>query len=193
MTAADVVATYKRLTDPKGGGAALSAFKGVLQPSGVKAVGDYTVVFTLDAPTASFPYLTSNTTYQAIILPANYKDGTFTTTPQTTGAFNLTSYTPGVGAKFDRNPSWWGGKAPLDGVDVTYYADESAAVAARPERPDRHDEPDVVHGRPRRIQQPEAADRHGQGHAAPRDLDAHLRRSLRPRSSRTPSSARRWR
>ena len=130
MTAADVVATYKRLTDPKGGGAALSAFKGVLQPSGVKAVGDYTVVFTLDAPTASFPYLTSNTTYQAIILPADYKDGTFTTTPQTTGAFNLVSYTPGVGAKFDRNPSWWGGKSPLDGVDVTYYADESAAIAA---------------------------------------------------------------
>ena len=130
MTAADVVATYKRLTDPAGGGAALSAFKGVLQPSGVSAVGDYTVVFTLDAPTASFPYLTSNTTYQAIILPANYKDGTFTTTPQTTGAFNLTSYTPGVGAKFERNPSWWGGNVPLDGVDVTYYADESAAIAA---------------------------------------------------------------
>lgn len=130
MTAADVVATYKRLTDPKGGGAALSAFKGVLQPSGVKAVGDYTVVFTLDAPTASFPYLTSNTTYQAIILPADYKDGTFTSTPQTTGAFNLTSYTPGVGAKFERNPSWWGGKSLLDGVDVTYYADESAAIAA---------------------------------------------------------------
>ena len=130
MKAADVVATYKRITDPKGGGAALSAFKGVLSPSGIKAVDDYTVVFTLDAPTASFPYLTSNTTYQSIILPAGYKDGTFTTTPQTTGAFNLVSYTPGVGAKFDRNPSWWGGKAPLDGVDVTYYTDESAAVAA---------------------------------------------------------------
>ena len=102
----------------------------MLSPSGIKAVDDYTVVFTLDAPTASFPYLTSNTTYQSIILPAGYKDGTFTTTPQTTGAFNLVSYTPGVGAKFDRNPSWWGGKAPLDGVDVTYYTDESAAVAA---------------------------------------------------------------
>jgi peptide/nickel transport system substrate-binding protein len=130
MTAADVVATYKRITDPKGGGAALSAFKGVLQPSGIKAVGANTVVFTLDAPTSAFPYLTSNTTYQSIILPATYKNGTFTKTPQTTGAFNLVSYTPGVGAKFDRNPNWWGGKAPLEGVDATYYADESAAIAA---------------------------------------------------------------
>jgi len=130
MTSADVVATFKTLTDPKGGGAALSAFKGVLQPAGVKAVGDYTVVFTLDSPSASFPYLTSNTTYQAIILPADYQTGSFTTTPQTTGGFNLVSYTPGVGAKFDRNPGWWGGKTALDGVDVTYYSDEAAAVAA---------------------------------------------------------------
>ena len=56
--------------------------------------------------------------------------GTFATTPQTTGPFNLVSYTPGVGAKYDRNPNWWGGKAPLDGVDVTFYTDDAAVVAA---------------------------------------------------------------
>jgi peptide/nickel transport system substrate-binding protein len=130
LTAADVVATYKRLTDPNGGSSALSAFKGLLGPGGIKAVGQYTVVFYLQAPSASFPYLTSNTTYQAIILPANYQNGTFTKTPQTTGPFIMTSYTPGVGAKFDRNPNWWGGKAPLDGVDVTYYSDNAAVDAA---------------------------------------------------------------
>ena len=85
--------------------------------------------FTLDAPTASFPYLTSSTTYQAIVLPKDYKLGSFTATPQTTGAFKLTSYTPGVGAKYDRNTTWWGGQAALDGVDVTYYADEAAMIA----------------------------------------------------------------
>jgi len=130
LTAADVVATYKALTDPNGKSQALSAFKGILGPGGIRAVSDYTVVFYLQAPTAGFPYLTSNTTYQAIILPANYQTGTFAKTPQTTGAFNLTSYTPGVGARFDRNPSWWGGKAPLDGVDVTYYSDNAAVDAA---------------------------------------------------------------
>jgi len=126
----DVVAVYDRLTDPKSGSQALSAFKGVLSPGGTKRIDDLTVQFRLDAPTASFPYLTSSTTYQSILLPADYKLGTFEKTPQTTGAFRLTSYNPGVGAKFERNPNWWGGRAPLDGVDVTYYSDDSAVVSA---------------------------------------------------------------
>ena len=35
-----------------------------------------------------------------------------------------------MGAEFDRNPNWWGGKALFDGVDFTYYADDAAVVAA---------------------------------------------------------------
>ena len=129
MTADDVVTTFKRLTgDPTS--QALSAFKGVLSPTGVSKVDDLTVEFDLDSPTASFPYLTSSTTYQAIILPSNYQIGTFEKTPQATGAFKLTSYTPGNGAKYDRYAGWWGGHAPLDGVDVTYYSDDAAATAA---------------------------------------------------------------
>lgn len=128
----DVVATYKRLVSEKVNppSAALSALKGVLSSGGIRKIDNFTVAFHLDTPTASFPYLTSSTTYQAIILPKTYKIGTFTETPQTTGAFAITSYTPGVGATYDRNESWWGGKAPLDGVDVTYYADSAAATAA---------------------------------------------------------------
>lgn len=126
----DVVATFKRLVDPNSGSQALSAFKGVLSPAGVRKVDNLTVEFRLDAPTASFPYLTSSTTYQAIILPADYKLGTFTSEAQTTGAFRLASYSPGVGAKYERNTSWWGGQAPLDGIDVTYYSDDAAVIAA---------------------------------------------------------------
>jgi peptide/nickel transport system substrate-binding protein len=126
----DVVATYERLVDPNSGSQALSAYKGVLSPGGTKKIDDLTVEFHLDGPTASFPYLTSSTTYQAILLPANYKIGTFEKTPQTTGAFALVSYTPGVGAKFDRFPGWWGGHAALDGIDVTYFTDDAATTAA---------------------------------------------------------------
>ncbi len=126
--ASDVVATYERLVGADSG--ALSAFKGVLSSGGIKAVDNLTVQFTLDAPTASFPYLTSSSTYQAIILPKDYKLGTFDKTPQGTGAFRLVSYKPGVGATFDRNPTWWGGRAPLDGVDITYYTDVAAHIAA---------------------------------------------------------------
>jgi peptide/nickel transport system substrate-binding protein len=130
FNADSVVATYRRLTDPKSGSQALSAFKGVLSPAGVRKVDNLTVQFRLDAPTASFPYLTSSTTYQSILLPADYKLGTYEKTPQTTGAFRLVSYNPGVGAKYDRNPAWWGGRAPLDGIDVTYYSDDAAVVSA---------------------------------------------------------------
>jgi peptide/nickel transport system substrate-binding protein len=128
MTADDVIATYKRLLGP--GSQALSAFKGVLSPGGLSKGDDLTVIFQLDSATASFPYLLSSTTYQGIILPAGYQLGTFTSTPQTTGAFKITSYTPGVGAKYDRYTGWWGGRPPLDGVDVTYYTDAAAADAA---------------------------------------------------------------
>ena len=126
----DVVATFNRLSDPKSGSQALSAFKGVLSPGGTRKLDNLTVQFRLDAPTASFPYLTSSTTYQAILLPKAYKLGTFEKTPQTTGAFRLVSYNPGVGARFERNPSWWGGRAPLDGVDVRFFSDDSAVVSA---------------------------------------------------------------
>jgi peptide/nickel transport system substrate-binding protein len=121
MTADDVIATFHRLlTDPTS--QAGSAFSGVLSDAGVSKVDDFTITFKLDTPTSSFPYLTSNTTYQAIILPKDYA-GPFEKTPQTTGAFNLVAYTPGVSAKYERNPSWWGGSAPLDGVDVTLGED----------------------------------------------------------------------
>lgn len=122
----DVLATYNRLLTAKDS-QALSAFQGVLSADGVRKIDDSTVLFRLDAPTASFPFLVSSTTYQAIILPKSYQVGTFTTTPQTTGAFNLVNYQPGVSAKYDRNPNWWGGRAPLDGVDVT-YGDDTAIV-----------------------------------------------------------------
>jgi len=121
LNADDVLATYARLlTDATS--QAGSAFSGVLSPAGVTKVDDFTVSFKLDTPTTSFPYLTSSTTYQAIILPKDYA-GPFEKTPQTTGAFNLVAYTPGVSARYDRNPNWWGGSAPLDGVDVTLGED----------------------------------------------------------------------
>jgi peptide/nickel transport system substrate-binding protein len=127
MNADDVIATYHRLlTDPTS--QAGSAFSGVLSDAGVSKVDDFTIKFKLDTPTASFPYLTSNTTYQAIILPKDYV-GPFEKTPQTTGAFNLVAYTPGVSAKYDRNPSWWGGSPPLDGVDAT-LGEDTAVINA---------------------------------------------------------------
>jgi peptide/nickel transport system substrate-binding protein len=128
MTADDVVATWKRLASP--GSQALSAIGSYLTPDGVQKVDDLTVAFHLESPVSNFPYLTASTTYQAIILPANYQLGTFTSKPQCTGAFQLMSYNPGVSASYNRFAGWWGGHAALDGVDVTYYSAAAAADAA---------------------------------------------------------------
>ena len=94
-SADDVVATYDRLCRPRVGSKALSALKGVLSPGGDQEDRQPHDRVPSRRPDADFPYLTSSTTYQAIFLPANYKLGTFEKTPQTTGAFRLTSYTPG--------------------------------------------------------------------------------------------------
>jgi peptide/nickel transport system substrate-binding protein len=113
----DVIATFNRLlTDPKT--TATSAYNSALSKGGVTKVDDLTVKFKMDSPYANFPYLTSSSTYQAIILPRDYV-GPFEKTPQTTGAFMLVAYTPGVSAKYDRNPNWWGGTPPLEGIDCT--------------------------------------------------------------------------
>jgi len=128
MTADDVVTTWKRLASP--GSQALSAVGTYLHPGGVQKVDDMTVAFHLNQPVSNFPFLVSSTTYQAIILPANYVLGTFTKTPQCTGAFMITKYSPGVGATYERFSGWWGGTAPLAGVDVTYYTAAAAADAA---------------------------------------------------------------
>ena len=128
MTADDVVTTWKRLASP--GSQALSAVGKYLKPRGVVKVDRLTVAFHLESPVSNFPYLVSSETYQSIILPADYRIGTFASKPQCTGAFMLTSYRPGVGATFERFTHWWGGRAPLDGVDVTYYSANAAADAA---------------------------------------------------------------
>ena len=141
FTADDVITTFNRLTDPNFGSEALSAFKGVLSPGGAKKVGDFTVVFYLEAPNANFPYLTSSTTYQAIILPSAYKLGSFAK-GQTTGPFNLVSYTPGVGARFDRNPHLVGGQRSPRRRRRDLLLRGRRRCRRTAGRPDRHDEPD---------------------------------------------------
>ena len=68
MTADDVVASFKHYVGNKQS-QALSVFQGILEPGGVIKRGPYTVEFRLEQPTGAFPYLVSQTTYQAIVQP----------------------------------------------------------------------------------------------------------------------------
>ncbi len=128
MTAADVAATLNRLVDPAVASAGASSFQGVLSKGGAQARGT-TVVFELDSPTGTFPYLTSQITYQAIILPSNYA-GNFGETFNGTGPYKLGQKRPGQGVTFVRNGSWWGGNPGFDSVAITYAEDEQAKVLA---------------------------------------------------------------
>ncbi len=130
LTADDVVYTYKLQTNPKSGGNALSAFGGVLQPSGVVKVDDFTVAFHLEAPNGNFPYLTSSDNYNMIILPSGYDPAKWQGTFVGTGPFILKSYTPKVGASFTANPSYWGTKALPAATNFTFYDTQTPGVLA---------------------------------------------------------------
>jgi len=121
LTADDVVYTYQLHSNPKNASNALSALSGVLLPSGVVKVDDYTVEFHLAAPNGNFPYYTSSDTYNLIILPNGYDPANWQSTFIGTGPFVLDSYTPKVGATFTRNESYWGTKALPSQTQFTFY------------------------------------------------------------------------
>src|SRR3989440_11636853 len=129
LTADDVVYTYQLHTNPKGGSNALSVFGGVLLPSGVKKVDDFTVEFHLSAPNGNFPYLTSSDNYNMIILPKGYDPAKWESTFVGTGPFKFGTYTPKSGATFTQNASYWGKKALPSQTQFTFYDNPSAGVA----------------------------------------------------------------
>jgi peptide/nickel transport system substrate-binding protein len=115
LNADDVVATFKRLVDPKGTSTAKSSLS-FLTPEGVTKIDDYTVQFTLTRPVVDFAYYLN--TYQAIIIPTSYS-GSIVKNPDGTGPFKLVEYVPGQRVRFVRNPDYWNKPLPyLDGVEV---------------------------------------------------------------------------
>jgi peptide/nickel transport system substrate-binding protein len=130
LTADDVVYTYQLHTNPKGNANALSAFGGVLTPSGVKKVDDFTVEFHLSAPNGNFPYLTSSDNYNMIIIPKGYDPAKWESTFLGTGPFKLGSYTPKSGATFTRNESYWGKKALPSSTQFTFYDTQNPSILA---------------------------------------------------------------
>jgi peptide/nickel transport system substrate-binding protein len=129
FTAADVVATMDRLSDPKQGSNALSVLRGVLSPGGSKKIDDLTVRFELDAPNGNFPFYISSDNYNAIMLPANYA-GDFERTFNGTGPFRLERYTPKVGASFVPNHGYWG-RPPLPArTEFLFFGDQQPQILA---------------------------------------------------------------
>lgn len=130
MTADDVVAVFKVCTGNKNS-QALSAFQGVLKPDGVIKKGPYTVEFHLEGPNGSFPYLVSNTTYQAIIYPKSIPlDHWVDSGMIATGPFKLAHKIDKREYDFVRNPHYWGGAVALDGVKAVVFQTSTAQQLA---------------------------------------------------------------
>jgi len=134
MKAADVVATFKAHSDPNGKSNALSAFSGVLSPSGVQQVDDSTVAFHLDAPNGNFPYLVSSDNYNTIILPASYDyAGKYEQKFAGTGPWKMTSFKTGSEVAYEKNPNYWQASAGfpvLNNLTLKFYEDEQPEILA---------------------------------------------------------------
>jgi peptide/nickel transport system substrate-binding protein len=129
LTANDVVTTFDKLINPKGGSPnAQSALGGVLSPGNIEAPDDATVVFNLDAPNGNFPTLVSSANYNAIIIPADLDPADWGKTFDGTGPFKLQKFTPKQGATFVRNDAYWGDKANPDSMELKFYDEEGPMV-----------------------------------------------------------------
>ncbi len=129
MTSRDVVASLRHYV-ARGSNAGLSPF---YDAGGVSARGRYTVVVRLKAPLAAFPYLLSQTTYQAIIQPASIvaRPGNWVESGMIgTGPFRLTNYVDKRSATLVRHARYWGGRPPLAGVRITFYQGSAPLVLA---------------------------------------------------------------
>ena len=130
LTAQDVVASMRQYVREKSSNAGLTPY---FDPAGVTARGQYTVVFRLKSPIGVFPYLVSQTTYQAIIQPAAIAaqpGGWVKAGMIGTGPFRVRSYVDKKSAVLVRNDAYWGGRPPLDGVRVTFYQGSAPIVLA---------------------------------------------------------------
>ena len=122
FTAADVVATMDRLS--------ASNLKAYIKAGSTKAIDDFTVEITLNSPDGQFPQQVGAYNPQSVITPKDYVLGTTLDKRMTgTGAFKMTKYDPAIGATFEANTDWWGGKPYLDKLEFLFSEDIATQIA----------------------------------------------------------------
>ncbi|MFD2489100.1 ABC transporter substrate-binding protein [Amycolatopsis jiangsuensis] len=122
LTPADVVATFRRITDPddpKSGAAGLTML------GEVAATGEATVQFRLTEPNAGFDDLLGQ--YSLGIVPADFD----LKHPIGTGPFKASAFTPGLQSTFERNEHYWRpGQPYVDRLVLINFADDDARLNA---------------------------------------------------------------
>jgi len=126
VTADDVIASYRRILDPKTGAAGVDLLSD-LSPSGLKKLDDLTVQFTLDRPNAIF--WESLAFFCNAVVPVDY-DPQVDTGLIGTGPWIMESYIPGEQGSFKANPNYWGEGPYADELTMIQFADPTARLNA---------------------------------------------------------------
>lgn len=124
VRAADVLASYARILDPKRSFRAKSSLA-VVDLSASRAVDDRTVEFALKRPFAEFPNVLA--AFGAYIVPEGAEGFEH---PVGSGPFAFGSFAPGRSLLLRRHPDHWDGAAHLDELEFVLANEESARVNA---------------------------------------------------------------
>lgn len=122
VTADDVIASFKRITDPKAPGNVAASISMLDQ---MVKKDDRTVEFRLTTPTAIFDDLIAQ--YSAGIIPADFD----LKKPIGTGPFTLDTFAAGQQSTHSRNKYYWReGQPYLDKITIIDFPDDNARVNA---------------------------------------------------------------
>jgi peptide/nickel transport system substrate-binding protein len=126
FTSADVVASLDRALAPKTGDASASYLANVKK---IVATGTYTVQFQLSRPDTSI--LDGLTSVNLSMLSTKaIAAGTLAKTPDGTGPFEFSSWSPGNTFVMKANPNYWGGKVTLGTVKIETIPSEQSIASA---------------------------------------------------------------
>lgn len=128
ITADDVKYSIERVQNPATASPRRNSFSNI---TGIKAVNDKTVEFTLDKPSA--PLLTMFSTSGSSIVDRSVVEsgGLNGKIDGGSGPFVLAERTAGQRIVLNKNPNYWTKGVPyLDGIDMTWSGDDNARAAA---------------------------------------------------------------
>ena len=129
FVAADVVYTYQRLLDPAVASPGAGNLPG-LEPDGVFARDDHTVVMRLTAPNVDWPATITNS--HTRIVPEGATNADLAAQSHGTGAYKIAEFIPGeISTVFERNENYWQPGFPkVDFFEVIAVPETEAQLAA---------------------------------------------------------------
>lgn len=126
FTSADVKASLERILDPKTAAVARSNLALI---SSVDTPDTSTAVLHLSSPNVAV--VTALADVNTVMLSAkDIQAGTVNKTPNGTGPFKFSKWTPNQELDLVRNPDYWSSKPLLDGISFRVIPDENSVVSA---------------------------------------------------------------